>query len=398
MTETPWPGGPPRARWATGLALALALPACGAESDAAAPLAADVGRPCPSRAEMAPTLSALVEENRLPHLAALLRETLPDTQLKAVLDAALRIVRALPDGRLEALLDLLRSERVATAKALIARLVGYARTSGPGGTLNVELGAALTHLLTACGEGPLFPALDAVLSTRSLLDLAEPLRQTLALPLIQELLGAAGALNREALAALICNVQAALVRPGADPAESVRALLRTVAGLTDLLDTPPVSTVVDGALAELSPSGVVWPPFQALLCCEMYGTVTCPGVGSSLPPREGPPVYVYLAYDVFLTRPAELDAALALLADRAVTDQLAPLVEVLQTLGREPDVRRALVALVTTLLRPEVADGVLADLSLLLDSGAFDELLAMIDAVVRSCPEDATLPPAGDAG
>jgi hypothetical protein len=384
-----------------GLALALALPACGADTDAPAPMAADVGRPCPTQAEMAPTLTAMLEEDRLPHLAALLRETLPEAQLKAVLDAALRIVRALPDGRLGALLDLLRSERVAGAKALVAQLVEYARTSGPGDTLNVELGAALTHLLTACGEGPLFPALDAVLSTRSLLDLAAPLRQTLALPLIQTLLSAAGALNREALAALVHNVHAALVRPGADPAESVRALLRTVSGLTDLLDTPPVSTVVDGALAELSPSGVVWPPFQALLCCEMYGTVACPGVGSTLPPRPGPPVYVYLAYDVFLTRPAELDAALALLADREVTDQLAPLVEVLQTLGREPDVRRALVALVTTLLRPEIADGVLADLSLLLDSGAFDEVLAMVDAIVRSCSSPAPLPalaPPGDAG
>jgi len=383
---------------ATGLLLALALSACGAEADAPAPVGADVGRPCPSRAERAPALTALIRENRLPHLAAFLRETLPEAQLKAVLDAGLRIVRALPDERLEALLDLVRSERVASAKALLARLVTYARTSGPGGTLNVEIGAALTHLLTACGEGPLFPALDAVLSTRSLLDLAEPTRQALALPRIRELLSAAGALNREALAALICNVQAALVRPGADPAESVRALLRTVSGLTDLLDTPPVSTVVDGALTELSPSGVVWPPFQALLCCEMYGTVVCPGVGSTLPPREGAPVYAYLAYDVFLTQTEALDAALALAADRTVTDQLAPLVEVLRTLGREPDIRRALVALVTTLLRPEVAEGVLADLSLVFESGAFDELLGILDAVVRSCPEGAGLPLPVDAG
>jgi hypothetical protein len=308
--------------------------------------------------------------------------------LQAVLDAALRIVRALPGDRLTALLDLLRSDRLGPALDLLGRLIDHVRTSGPGGGLDVELGAALTRLLSVCGEGPLFPTLDAVLSTRSLLDLAEPLRQSLALPAMRELLGVAGALNREALAALMCNVQAALVRPGADPAESVRALLRTVGGLTDLLGTPPVSTVLDGALAALSPTGPVWPPFQALLCCEMYGTATCPDAASTVPPDTGPPVFVYLAYDVFLARPEELDVVLALLADRDLTDRLEPVVEVLQTLGREADIRRALVALVTTLLRPDVAEGVLADLSTLLATGAFEELVAVVDAVVRSCPED----------
>jgi hypothetical protein len=120
----------------------------------------------------------------------------------------------------------------------------------------------------------------------------------------------------------------------------------------------------------------------------MYGTATCPDAASTVPPDTGPPVFVYLAYDVFLARPEELDVVLALLADRDLTDRLEPVVEVLQTLGREADIRRALVALVTTLLRPDVAEGVLADLSTLLATGAFEELVAVVDAVVRSCPED----------
>jgi hypothetical protein len=97
-------------------------------------------------------------------------------------------------------------------------------------------------------------------------------------------------------------------------------------------------------------------------------------------------VFVYLAYDVFLQRPETLDAALSLLADRALTDQLAPAVDVLRTLGADPDVRQAVTRLLTTVLDPVVAAELLPELRLLLDVGAWNEALRLVDALLSSCP------------
>ena len=377
------------ARWLTGVIAgpgplvvvlaSLALNGCGVAEDASAPMAADVGRPCPPLEKLAPHLSELLRSEQLPALAKLLGETLTQSQLSAVLDAALRVIRALPGGELEALVTLLRSDRVRPALHLLRELLDYAGSSGPGGTLK-------TALVQHCASGPLFPAVDALLSSPEVLELAEPLRQTLALPEMQSLLGAAGALNREHLAVFLRNVRAALVRPGADPGQSIRTLAETISGLTDLLARPPASTVLEGAITLLRPTGTVFATVRDLMCCDLYGVAQCPDATSTLAPLTSDPVFVYLAYDVFLQHPDELDAVLALLADPVVTDQLEPVVQVLQTLGRDLDVRQTVSRLLQTLLDPAVAASLLPELALLLAEGGFDDLLRLVDAVLVSCP------------
>lgn len=364
------------------------LSACGADDDAPAPIPADIGRPCPSVDELAPNVTTLLREGRLPAVRRLLGETLDPAQLTGVLDAALRVIRALPGDDLGALLDLLASERLAPGLDLFAGLLDYAATHGPSGGVDTALLAKLSALVQHCASGPLYSTLDAVLSSPDVLSLAEPLRATLAQPEIRTLLGEAGALNREHLAAFLCNLQAALVRPGADPGQSIRALVDTVSGLTDLLSRPPASTVVEGGIALLSPDGAVFPPVRDLLCCDLYGLPTCPDATAQSPPRDAPPVFVYLAYDVFLQRPETLDAALALLADRALTDRLAPLVGVVRTLGADPDVRQAVTRLLTTVLDPVVAAELLPELRLLLEVGAWHEALRLVDALLSSCPPE----------
>lgn len=367
-------------------ALGGLLTACGADEDAAAPTPADIGRPCPGVDALAPNLTTLLREGRLPAVRRLLGETLDQSQLTAVLDAALRVIRALPGDELTALHDLLASERLAPALELFAGLLDYAATNGPDGGVDAALLGELSALVQHCASGPLYATLDAVLSGPEVLALAEPLRATLAQPEIRALLSEAGALNREHLAAFLCNLQAALIRPGADPGQSIRSLADTVGGLTDLLARPPASTVVEGVIALLSPTGVVFPPVRDLLCCDLYGLPTCPDATAQSTPRVAPPVFVYLAYDVFLQRPETLDAALSLLADRALTDQLAPAVDVLRTLGADPDVRQAVTRLLTTVLDPVVAAELLPELRLLLDVGAWNEALRLVDALLSSCP------------
>lgn len=374
------------ARWLTGVIASLALNGCGVAEDASAPMAADVGRPCPPLEKLAPHLSELLRSEQLPALAKLLGETLTQSQLSAVLDAALRVIRALPGGELEALVTLLRSDRVRPALHLLRELLDYAGSSGPGGTLNTALLTELTALVQHCASGPLFPAVDALLSSPEVLELAEPLRQTLALPEMQSLLGAAGALNREHLAVFLRNVRAALVRPGADPGQSIRTLAETISGLTDLLARPPASTVLEGAITLLRPTGTVFATVRDLMCCDLYGVAQCPDATSTLAPLTSDPVFVYLAYDVFLQHPDELDAVLALLADPVVTDQLEPVVQVLQTLGRDLDVRQTVSRLLQTLLDPAVAAPLLPELAFLLAEGGFDDLLRLVDAVLVSCP------------
>ncbi len=372
-------------------ATAALFPACGAEPDAPAPVELDASRACPSVTGLAPGLMGMLDRGELPGIARLLGETLTRDQLSSFLDGVFRIVRQLPGEKLADLIELLRSDRIAPAWTLVEGLVDYAQTGGPDGGLNTPLLDELAFALGGCGGRPLFQALDAALSSGAVLPLAEPLRETLATPVVQTLLSSAGALNREHLADFLGNLEAALVLPGADPQASARHLLSTVTALTDILSQPPVSTFVDGGLALLSPSGALFPPVQDLLCCDLYGTETCPDVSQSPPLREAPSVYAYLAYDVFLSHPERLDPVLVLLSDATLTARLAPLVDVLTTLARDPDERTALLRLAATLLRHDVATQVLPELSRVLASGGLDELLDVAAAVVEGCPS-----PGGD--
>lgn len=365
--------------------LAAFLAACGAEPGADAPLEADVSHPCPSADEMAPTVMALLREERLPATARLIGETLPKEQLTAVLDAALRILRSLPGDELNGLFDLLRGERVRPVLTLLRRVLDYAQTSGPGGGLNTPLLDELADLLRRCASEPLFATADALFESDVLHTMAAPLREAMTLPVVQSMLSATGALNRQALADFIANLEAALVAPGADPGASLRQLLATLAPLTDLLSTPPLSTLVDALAALLAPTGPILPPLQGLLCCHLYGVATCPGPGVVPVPREAPPVLVYLAWDLLLSQPAELDPLLALLADPALTEQIRPLAEVLHEIGRDADLRHTIEQLLITLLRPEIAGSVLPELGLLLDPPVFDEVVALASSVVESC-------------
>ncbi len=102
-----------------------------------------------------------------------------------MLDAALRVIRALPGDDLGALLDLLASERLAPGLDLFAGLLDYAATEravrhAEHGAPRRADGAGAPLCVGAAFSTPWMPC-----SAPEVLALAEPLRATLALPEIR---------------------------------------------------------------------------------------------------------------------------------------------------------------------------------------------------------------------
>ena len=386
------------ARW--GLILALAgLPACGAAEDADAPLNPPAPAACAPLDVLAPTLVELLTTDRLPGVRRLVGEVLTDDQITTLLDTVLRLLRGLRPADRDAVLALARDPRIADLLPLLARVVRFVAGDGTPcppmasapseNCFHSEVFADLRRLLRVCDGSTLFTALQQVLKAPALPALLGHLGDTLRLPVVQQLLASAeeGALGRRGFTALVCNVLAALIRPDF----SVQAdLIRPLSGITLLpLDEPPLSSLLADLDALLAPEAEVLPALADVVCCDVYGVSTCDALPANATPLPRDPVFTWLLHALFtgttLDLPRTLDQLTALAADPALASALEPLAGALAPLVADPDLRRGLVNLLDTLLRPDVAAQVLPEVALLLEAGAVPELLAVVDALLNGC-------------
>lgn len=376
------------------LAAALvAMVGCGADTDAPSPTNAPAPATCPPLAEIAPITLGLVRDRQLPNLQRLLGETLDKQQVAALLDGLLRALRDLGPRDLDGLFALTRDPRLAALTPLLLDVLRYlGDPSGARDGLLVET----VHLLRTCDGGTLFRGVEALIDAPQLPPLLADLGAVIALPIVQDLLDAdlAGALSREGFTALVCNIASALTRPGF----SVRSDVITPLSGIDLLPLgePPLSTFLDALDGLLDPNGAALPALADVICCDLYGASRCADVPADAVPRAGDPVYVWALYDLFIGAGGDLSALLdqlgGLIDDPALGAALAPLRGVLSRLAEDPDLRRALVEVLAAALRPEVARGVLPEVTRLLEAGTVGELLALIDALRGGCDPGALQP------
>ncbi|MCA9545507.1 MAG: hypothetical protein KC613_13980 [Myxococcales bacterium] len=380
----------PRA-WALAAALVFGL-GCGAESDAPSPANAPPPALCPPLAEVAPNALALVRSGALDGVRAFFETGLPDDELTAVLDAGLRVVRALDQAELEALLALADGPLLEQSLPLVRDVLAFV-AGEVDGRLRSEVLVDGARLLRTCDGSTLFNAVQVLLKDPALPDLLAALGDTLRLPVVQDLLSAdlGGALARPGFTTVVCNILAALIRPGFSVAADVIAPLSGIDLLP--LGEPPLSDLLAALDRLLAPDGPVLPALADVVCCDLYGVGTCAEVTPATPLLARDPVFTWLMYDLFVTRAIPFDAALDLAAelgrDPAVAAALAPVAASLRPIAEDPDIRRALVSLLTRLLDPRVAAEVLPELVAVLDAGAVPELLAVVRLIANGCEPEA---------
>lgn len=379
----------------------VALAGCGVAEDAPAPTNAPLAASCAPMEQLAPTLIALLEGDRLPGVQRFVGEVLTDAQITTLLDTVLRLLRGLEPEQRDALLALSRDPRLAELLPLAAPLVRFVAgdgrpcppadpvSSSGGNCFHSEVFADLRRLLRVCDGETIFGALQRVVEAPVLPDLLGNLGATLALDPVQQVLDSSEgpSLRRRGFTALVCNVLAALIQPDFTVEA---AIIRPLRGITLLpTDEPPLADLLANLAVLLAPEGGIQPALADLVCCDVYGVSTCAALPADAQPLPRDPVFTWLVHDILtseaLNLPELLGKITALAADPTITEALAPLGAALTPLAADPDLRRGLVDLVDALLRPDVAAEVLPDVALLIDSNAVPELLAVMDALLKGC-------------
>jgi hypothetical protein len=150
-----------------------------------------------------------------------------------------------------------------------------------------------------------------------------------------------------------------------------------------------VSSLLEDLAVLLGPEGEVLPALADVVCCDVYGVSTCAALPASAQPLPRDPVFTWLMHGLLtsaeLNLPKLLDKLTGLAGDPTLAAALDPLAAALTPLVADPDLRRGLVNLLDTLLRPDVASEVLPEVALLLEVGAVPELVGVLDAVLNGC-------------
>lgn len=261
-------------RWllvACVVAGAVALGGCGAEEGAPAPAQSVTAVSCPPLRSLAPQTLALVDEGRLPALRALLAEGVDDAQLSAVIDALLRLLRALSADDIEALFGLLDHPAVSELSPLLDDLVRWVVGAPDGSGYQAALVGEVRRLVGVCDTGAMLSVLRAAAEAPELPSLLRGLGEVLALDLVQQVLGSGAALDRDGFTVLVCNILASVIRPGF----SVEAAIITPLSGIDVLplSEPPIAPFLRDLDAVLDPGGC---------CCRgspIWCVVMCMGCG-----------------------------------------------------------------------------------------------------------------------
>jgi len=105
------------------------------------------------------------------------------------------------------------------------------------------------------------------------------------------------------------------------------------------------------------------------------------------------PVFVWLAYDLFISDEVPLGELLVTIATLAEDEQLnrvlAPLSPILRQLSDDAELRASMMELLARLLDPEVARVALPEIVTFIDRGGVDELLAVSRSIFRGCDVEA---------
>lgn len=347
----------------TLVCLALGLsPACGG-SDVDAP-ETPAPRACRRVDDHLARLRGLQATGQLAHLADAIGERLPDDARRDLVSAVLRLLGAFEEGTFTALapvVDLLGEADGEGLQPTLGRVLRYVAVDSPAAPYPASL-RDLRAVLATCEGAPVLGLVRAALEDDALADaLVAALRD----PGLAGALGGLtldGAGGREALRLLLRNLLVAAADPSFD--------VRTVVGLLDLvvdIEAPPWSALVPGlerllgddpgksalrgflvCLREVDPEVALGPLLYDLLAS---GVLTA---GAGAAPAAAPPVAVD-------TRPYRV-----LLADA------------LAFLETDPAARRALATVGVELLRDDVAQGVLADLSTLLSAEALSDVVEVL--------------------
>lgn len=377
-------------RWllvACVVAGAVALGGCGAEEGAPAPAQSVTAVSCPPLRSLAPQTLALVDEGRLPALRALLAEGVDDAQLSAVIDALLRLLRALSADDIEALFGLLDHPAVSELSPLLDDLVRWVVGAPDGSGYQAALVGEVRRLVGVCDTGAMLSVLRAAAEAPELPSLLRGLGEVLALDLVQQVLGSGAALDRDGFTVLVCNILASVIRPGF----SVEAAIITPLSGIDVLplSEPPIAPFLRDLDAVLDPGGVLLPGFADLVCCDVYGVRRCSALGADAAPLPRDPVFTWALHALFSGGVIDIEAALGALSrvvgDASIGEALAPVRVVIDSLVADAELKATLDRLLVLVLEPETARGVLGELLLLVDAGALSELRAVVDAVVDGC-------------
>ena len=397
--------GDPVPRRPLSLVLAMCLAvggwSCGADDGQPAPPQAVTPSTCPPIEELAPKAFALIESGQLPALKRFASERITDTQLSALLDGLISLLAALDPEERDALVALVEREAVSELAPLLLDLVRWlAGDPDDASTYQADLVGDLRRLVGTCDSVALYRIVDDLAAAPEIPRLLAGLGDVLALDIVQQLLSAGDALDRDGFTVVVCNMLASLVRPGFSVAGDIVDPLRGIDLLP--LDEPPIAPLMSDLDSLLSPEGEILPVLADLVCCDVYGVGSCSALTASSEPLPRDPVFTWAMHALFTGGVIDIETALGaagtLVGDPAVKEALAPLQVLFDRLLAEPELQGAIDSLLVTLLDPNTARPLLLDLLALFDAGALDELFAVLDALVNGCTPEQLAEPAPEPG
>lgn len=385
-----------RCAWVLVAWLGGMMGGCGADDEAAAPVQVVTPAMCPPLESLAPNTLALLDGGRLPGLKRLLGEQVSDAQLSALIDSLLRLLRVLSADDIEALFALLDHPAVGELSPLLDDLVRWVAGSVEDpATFQAALVGDVRRLVGVCDTTALLGVIELAAETPELPSLLAGLGDVLALDLVQQVLGAGAALDRDGFTVLVCNMLASVIRPGFSVQDDIIGPLSGIDVLP--LSEPPIAPFLRDLDAVLEPGGALLSGFADLVCCDVYGVQRCSALGADAVPLARDPVFTWAMHALFSGGVIDIEAALGaagrVVGDETVGDALAPLKVVLDSLVADVELKATLDRLLVMVLEPSTARVVLHEALLLVDAGALSELRAVVDAVVDGCDVDREVVP-----
>ena len=359
---------------------------CGATEDLKHPPTQPIQN-CPRISELAPNTYALITQDRLPHLSALLGEDITDAQFAALLDAILTILGALERDELSALGNVIRNDGLQGltqgAAGLLRVLSGDEDPEGLSGPMVREL----HRLVTTCNGASLSAALGNTLNSPELPQVLSELDAVLKMGAVQDVLSAQDRFGRDGFTALMCNALGNLSQRDFSVANDVVQPIQSLDILP--LDTPPLSTFFRSLDRLLSDEQPLKPALADLICCDLYGVPTCSAITATTEPLQRDPVFTWFLYSLFIGQDARFQGALTggaeFIGDEQIRSAFAPLSSVLDGIAQNANVREATRSLLRSLLNPEKAQPILRDLALLIENGAVSEILNIVRVTSQGC-------------
>jgi hypothetical protein len=344
----------------------MAGQACGAE-DEVAPYTPPPP-PCREADDYLQTLYAVVDAGQAQALASTVRDRLPESARRDVVDGVLRLLTAFQEGSVSALATL-PADQDSNVQRTLGRVLRWLVRDSPAAPHPGVFGVVRTILGTC--DGP--PILGLLAETVADFELVSALADTLAGADLGDSLAALdfeGQSGREATQYLVRNLLASAASDSFD----VQGLLGLLGLLVDL-NAPPYAELSAGILRVLDPDGLL--RLQNFLVC-----VRAADPGLAL----GGFLYDVLTSGLLtdLAAPGAVDVGGAL---NAPTLRVAS--EALAFLASDAIARRDFLPALLLFLADDVAPSVLSDLASLLEAEAFSgviELLADLASGVCRLP------------